>query len=100
MCVDCGFITPDGDKVKRNYHYKPFLTHGGNRCDGHLKTVYLGNNFKTDILLVRMNLSQEIYFEPVSRCIHDALETISEAFIIAATRVLEIDIDELNIGYR
>jgi len=100
MCVDCGFITPDGDKVKRNYHYKPFLTHGGNRCDGHLKTVYLGNNFKTDILLVRMNLSQEIYFEPVSRWIHDALETISEAFIIAATRVLEIDIDELNIGYR
>lgn len=100
MCNDCGFITADSDKLSFNGHNKPFLTNGSNRCDGKLQTVYLGNRFKTDLLLVRMKLEKEINFTPSSKWIHEALETIGEAFVIAASRVLEIDLNELGIGYR
>lgn len=100
MCDQCGFITGDRNKASSPFHFRPFLTNGSNRCDGNLQSVYLGNRFKTDILLVRMKLAKEIYFSPDSSWIHDALETISEAFVIAASRVLEIDLKELGIGYR
>lgn len=100
MCDQCGFITGDKNKASTSFHIKPYLTNGSNRCDGNLQSVYLGNRFKTDILLVRMELIKEIYFSPDLNWIHDALETISEAFVIAASRVLEIDLNELGIGYR
>lgn len=100
MCNDCGFITAESNKSLSQWHNKPFLTNGSNRCDGKLQTVFLGNRFKTDLLLVRMNLTREISFTPSSKWIHDALETIGEAFVIAASRVLEIDLNELGIGYR
>ncbi|MER2061086.1 MAG: Zn-binding domain-containing protein, partial [Niallia sp.] len=100
MCNDCGFITADSDKSSSTWHNKPFLTNGSNRCDGKLQTVYLGNRFKTDLLLVRTKLAREINFTPSSKWIHDALETIGEAFAIATSRVLEIDLNELGIGYR
>lgn len=100
MCKECGFITPDYQKAKANSHKKPFLTYGNNKCDGVLETVYLGNAFTSDILLIRMKLSEKIDFDPKSPSIHDALETIGEAFNIATSRILEIDIDEINVGYR
>lgn len=100
MCNDCGFITADSDKIASSWHHKPFLTNGSSKCDGKLRTVYLGNRFKTDLLLVRMKLSSEINFTPNSKWIHEALETIGEAFVISASRVLEIDLNELGIGYR
>lgn len=100
MCKECGFITPDVEKAKKNSHIKPYLTYGSNKCDGYLETVYLGNTFTSDILLIRTRLGNQIDFDPTSLAIHDALETISETFNIAASRVLEIDINELNVGYR
>src|SRR5699024_9638157 len=73
---------------------------GSNKCDGYLETVYLGNTFTSDILLIRMKLGSNMHFNPTSLSVHDALETIGETFNIAAGRVLEIDINELNVGYR
>ena len=101
MCEDCGFIIGDPDKEPKNgFHFKPFLTRNNDRCYGKLQRVYLGNKFTTDLLLVRMKLPEEIYFEPNMKWIHDALETIGEAFAITASRVLEIDMNELGVGYR
>ncbi|MGE7023815.1 DEAD/DEAH box helicase [Solibacillus cecembensis] len=101
MCDVCGFITADREQASIGAHYKPYLAPGNNRCDGQLKNVYLGNRFKTDLLLVRMRLTDErVIYDPSASALHDALETIGEAFVIAASRVLEIDINELGIGYR
>lgn len=100
MCDDCGFITAKAEDQSKTWHIRPYLTRESNRCYGRLQNIYLGNRFKTDLLLVRMNLSEKIYFEPSSKWIHDALETLGEAFVIAASRILEIDLNELGIGYR
>ncbi|GIO19703.1 hypothetical protein J18TS1_28030 [Oceanobacillus oncorhynchi subsp. incaldanensis] len=101
MCEDCGYIIGNSNKFsRREYHIKPFITNSSNECYGKLQKVYLGNRFSTDLLLIRMRLTEKIYFEPNMKWIHDALDTVGEAFVIAASRVLEIEINELGVGYR
>lgn len=103
MCEDCGFISPVFENVDLSKgHDKPFLRQGmvEKRCSGQLHQIYLGNKFTSDLLLIRLNLDQNIDFNTRNQWVHDALLTLGEGLVLAASRVLDIDTQELTAGYR
>lgn len=105
MCEECGFVRPVNPNEPKSAaaHDKPFLAYSGdNKCRGKRHTVFLGNRFMTDLLLIRLHLDDALNFEPQGNNVwlNSALNSLGEAIVIAASRVLDIDIQELVTGYR
>lgn len=103
MCEDCGYIKPVliNEDVSAG-HDKPFQRNGmvEKRCSGTLHQVYLGNKFTTDLFLIRLKMTQQLDFNASKAWLHDAILTLGEGLVLAASRVLDIDAQELNVGYR
>ncbi|OCS90988.1 DEAD/DEAH box helicase [Caryophanon latum] len=104
MCEDCGYIKPILGK-KEDFskpHEKPFqLDRGANfTCKGYLEKIYLGNSFTSDLLLIRLSMTDELDYNASKSWLHDALLTLGEGIVLAASRVLDIDAQELSVGYR
>ncbi|MFS0876113.1 DEAD/DEAH box helicase [Solibacillus isronensis] len=103
MCEDCGYIKPVFEKDDLSKpHDKPFQRQRmvERKCAGHLEQIYLGNNFTTDLFLIRLNMTDELDFSASKPWLHDALVTLGEGIVLAASRVLDIDAQELSVGYR
>jgi Lhr-like helicase len=103
MCEDCGFIKPviENDDLTKG-HFKPFQLQGmiEKKCSGNLHQIYLGNKFTSDLFLIRLNMDDHIDFNSNKQWLHDALLTLGEGLVLAASRVLDIDAQELTVGYR
>ena len=103
MCEDCGYIKPVlGNEDISAGHDKPFQRNGmiEKRCSGTLHKVYLGNKFTTDLFLIRLKMTQQLDFNVSRAWLHDAILTLGEGLVLAASRVLDIDSQELSVGYR
>lgn len=103
MCEDCGYIKPVlGNEDISAGHDKPFQRNGmiEKRCSGTLHKIYLGNKFTTDLFLIRLKMTEDLDFNVSKVWLHDAILTLGEALVLAASRVLDIDTQELNVGYR
>ncbi|MCG6795473.1 DEAD/DEAH box helicase [Geobacillus sp. YHL] len=105
ICTDCGAIWPAGESEHKLAHDVPYRlkTHLGqrdSRCRGSIMKVFLGNIFNSDLLLLRMSFDEKVDFHPNHQWVHDGLKTIGEALVLAASRVLDIDYNELLSGYR
>lgn len=105
VCEDCGYIKPISRKGKfeeQLKHDKPFKVRStsDSRCTGNLVEVFLGNDFKTDLLLIRLILDQHVDFNFATQWTEDAFVTLGEAFVLATSRVLDIDPQELTVGHR
>lgn len=103
MCRECGYIKPilENDDLSKP-HDKPFQYQGmiEKKCAGNLEQIYLGNKFTTDLFLIRLNMTDELDFNAGKPWLHDALLTLGEGIVLAASRVLDIDSQELSVGYR
>ncbi|OEC01302.1 hypothetical protein GY31_13485 [Lysinibacillus sphaericus] len=103
MCEDCGYIKPvlEKDDLSKG-HDKPFQRQGmvEKKCSGNLQQIYLGNKFTSDLFLIRFNMDTQLDFNANKQWLHDALLTIGEGLVLAASRVLDIDAQELTVGYR
>lgn len=105
ICTDCGAIWLAGEKENKSVHEVPYRlkTHLGQKeslCRGNIKKVFIGDIFNSDLLLLRMSFDEQIDFHPGNQWVHDGLKTIGEAMVLAASRVLDIDYNELLSGYR
>lgn len=103
LCEDCGFIKPILEKEDLSKgHDKPFQQSGmvEKRCSGTLHKVYLGNSFRTDLFLIRLNMDEKLDFYANKQWLHDALLSLGEGLVLAASLVLDIDAQELAVGYR
>jgi hypothetical protein len=109
VCELCGAAWLDEDAPGGSSHRRPFLVprkilaqEGATAtCSGSLRRgLYLGHQFLTDILLLRISMSHPIDFSPGHPWLYDALATVSEAFALAATLTLDIDPGELSAGFR
>jgi len=105
MCGVCGYINPVNPISPKaaTMHYKPYLsTNGDYSCRGKMHTVYLGNRFVTDLLLIRLRLDDTFHFEigKASVWINAALDSLGEAVVQAASRILDIEVQELVAGHR
>lgn len=111
VCEKCGAAAPTGTEYRPlPRHRRPYKVEwsGGQRppseCAGTLRTVFLGTTFQSDLLIVRLDLCSPLTTtlrSSTSRGVMtDALRTVSDALVLAASRHLDIDTGEFSAGYR
>lgn len=110
VCDRCGAASlADGPPPPRHPR-RPYLVQripnqpGPGLCQGQFRQVYLGNQFRSDLMLLRVTLNppfNQNSADRVFRCaLEDAMFTLSEAMVLGASRSLDIDPAEFNAGYR
>ncbi|WP_374712411.1 DEAD/DEAH box helicase [Symbiobacterium terraclitae] len=111
VCEKCGSASIfDPDRKLPSHHTRPYLVEPRKgrsvpaKCDGTFRQVYLGHWFRTDLLLLRATinppLEDDIKISLTSSVIHDALRTICEALVLAASEHLDVDPSEFQAGFR
>jgi len=106
VCRDCGHV-PLADAPfephRRHYRLPPYVR-PGDRCHGQMETVFLGYEFRTDVVLVRTQLSRpfaaDIRDPESAPQVRAACMSLSAALALAAADALEVDQRELESGYR
>lgn len=105
FCTWCGLIEPTAmpTPLLAGTHHKPFPTGpkdamcpGGRASRG----LVLGTDFISDVLLIRMTVSDPVTLRPSFLSSQVALRTVAEALTIAATARLEIEANELQAEFR
>ncbi len=105
VCNQCGKASLDNNT---NSHERDYYIAGRSpssmRCHGAFERVYLGYGFNSDILLLRLPLGESLRFDPLDTSmrnpISDAMQSLAEAIVLGISRSLDIDIREINAGYR
>jgi len=109
VCKRCGKTSLEGTPPgahRRDYRIEPRrgVPHPTNTCNGEFQRVYLGYSFASDILLFRIPIVRPLRFDPVLKRsrqpLADALQSLCEALVLGVSRELDIDIREINAGYR
>lgn len=109
VCTLCGKAglpgsVPNG-KHERDYNItRAFSGPKHGLCNGTFRSVVLGYNFLTDVLILRVPLRAPLISELSSgllrRPLEDALSSLATSISMAAAQLLDIDIRELNSGHR
>ncbi len=105
ICRACGAAAPGDPIWLHKAHDRPF--HVLNRATAPLKCNvsegvwrgFLGHIFHSDLLLLRFQWPRGVAYQPSQPWMHDAFETITQAFLLAATRLLDISTTELQAGW-
>lgn len=109
LCTKCGAIdpeiTPEKDEKERKRPYKlPYREKKDLQiCQHTRKNVFLGFDILTDMLVLEIKLEKEninINKENLNIWIKPAVTTLSEALVLAASTVLDIEFSDLKSGYR
>jgi ATP-dependent helicase YprA (DUF1998 family)/predicted Zn-ribbon and HTH transcriptional regulator len=111
VCEKCGAAAPINTPLLEKLesrHGRPYLLDSklteSKSCHGQLHQVLLGTVFRSDLLLIRMSIHQPFGTDMRSsitrNALEDALRTLSEAFLLTASRILDIDPTELSAGFR
>ena len=109
VCELCGAAWLSEDPDSTQEHLRPFLlpsyVHKREqvplRCNGLIRrNLFLGHQFRTDILLLRIEFNEAIAYSPESPWLNDALATCAEAMSLGSSLGLSIDPGELSSGYR
>jgi ATP-dependent helicase YprA (DUF1998 family) len=104
ICNKCGKAAQDPQRLGSHERDYLLAARPSGRCTGQFEPVYLGYGFSSDVLVVRLPLSQPLRFDPVRRTerqpISDALQSLAEAFVLGISQELDIDIREMNAGFR
>ncbi len=100
-CPVCGRTEPNGwvaGRFRQSGHPRPNPDHypHGASCNGRPTVVVLGNEFITDIALIRFQLAGSVTLPPGSIVAKIVLTTVAQA--LAATVAKLQDIDESDIG--
>lgn len=105
VCNQCGRTAVDDNDVgahTRDYHISGRTP--STQCQGQYERVYLGYSFNSDSLLLRIPLGVGLRFDPVARTerapISDAFQSLAEAIVLGIGRELDIDMREINAGFR
>lgn len=103
VCKKCGAIVAGNDEKelkKIGRPYNPIIKctpchHYDN------ENVFLGDEFITDLALFEIELdSTKINTSDIKLWLESATITLSQAILLASSRVLDIEYSELNCGYR
>lgn len=104
LCNRCGKWASNSQQI--GPHSRDYLvrSRSSGRCTGQFEQVYLGYGFASDVLVVRVPLTDPLRFNPVLATertpIANALQSLAEAFVLGISQELDIDIREVSAGYR
>ena len=105
-CPRCGRTEPNGWGAgclkQASGHPRPNPDHhpDGATCQGRATEVVFGNEFETDIALIRFHLAEKAELAPGSVVARIVLTTVAEALGMAAARLLDIEASEIGAEYR
>lgn len=107
VCTKCGKVLLESEQEgphSLDYYVKVFRGHAPSRCNGEFRRVFLGYDFPSDILLLRVALTKPLRFGVANRRdrrpLEDALQTLCDALTLSVARVLDVDSREVNAGFR
>lgn len=107
VCKSCGCASVHDHRFPRHgKHVRPYKILGNTECSGEFETVFLGNAFRTDLLLLRLKISAPLITDLTSpanvKTLESAAYSMAEAFRLAASRHEQLDLDatEFGAGYR
>lgn len=109
VCESCGASWLSDDPESQKPHLRPFLLpryvvkreQPPKHCNGVVRReLFLGHQFRTDILLLRIEFQKGMDFSPSQPWLYDALSTCAEAMALGASLALSIDPGELSAGFR
>lgn len=105
VCRKCGCAcVNDDDNVKMGRHKRPYLPRGFQipECDGEFERVFLWFDFPTDLLLLRLTVSQPLVTDlstlSTVRTLESAVHSIAQALRLAASRHRQLDLDPTEFG--
>jgi hypothetical protein len=82
-------------------HRKPFPDSRKPECPGRVsREVCLGTDYITDILLLQLSVEDPVELKPGVLATEISLRTLSEALTSASSRVLELEVGELQAEFR
>lgn len=105
-CSRCGRIEPNGwtagNFQGRGGHIRPNPNHHphGATCNARPTIVVLGNEFITDIALIRFRLSGSVVLSPGSTVAKIVLTTVAEALASAAAKILDLQESDIGAEFR
>ena len=105
VCHSCGAAAPGNPPWLEQPHDRPFLVPAwitaSRKCsapDG-IWRGYLGHIFHSDLLLLRFLWPDDVAYQVGHLWMQDAINTIAQAILLAATRLLDIATSELQVGW-
>ena len=105
VCRSCGAAAPGNPTWLEQAHDRPFLVPGwmtaSHKCYGSdgIWRGYLGHTFHSDLLLLRFRWPDEVAYHVGRPWMRDALDTLAQAILLAATRLLDIATSDLQVGW-
>lgn len=106
ICEDCGAAVPGDDEVALRKIPQPFRhPHIRNaRCihpSDHIIHAFLGHQFLTDMMLLEIELDpKRVNTKQEGLWIDTAALSLSEAMVLAAGELLDVEFNDLKSGYR
>ena len=108
LCNKCGAIDPavclEDEKRNRKRPYKiPFSKNDNQTCAHNRENVFLGYDFKTDMLVIELKLEGDkinIEEKDLNLWIIPALTTFTEVLALSASEELDVEFSDLKSGYR
>lgn len=105
VCKDCGAAVPGNDyeqiKKIRNPYRHPYVKYYCSHPETELVNTYLGQQFRTDMVLYEICLDTEkVNADTSGMWIRRAGQTLAEAMTLAGGRLLDIEFNEIKSGYR
>lgn len=108
VCDKCGYSRISGQPAPRS-HKRPYLVPhklgtSVPDCNGAFRPVVLGHTFDSDLMILRIELASplEVRYQSTAAVgvLDDALRTLAEGLLLAASRHLDIDPAEFSAGFR
>lgn len=108
LCNKCGAIDSaiclEDEKRNRKRPYKiPFPKNDIQTCSHSRENVFLGYDFKTDMLVIELKLEGDkinIEEKDLNLLLIPALTTFAEVLALSASDELDIEFSDLKSGYR
>ena len=105
VCRSCGAASPEDPEWLHQAHDRPFLVPswmaGPRKCSGSdgIWHGFLGHTFHSDLLLLRLRWPRDVAYQVGNSWMRDALDTIAQSLLLAATRLLDVATSELEVGW-
>jgi ATP-dependent helicase YprA (DUF1998 family) len=108
VCTDCGKVLLDESPARAHRRDYDIQSAAGvtapQLCSGGFERVYLGYGFRSDVLVLRFEIKEPLRFDLTRGRyrypLEDALTTLADALVLSMSRIMDIDVREINAGHR